>query len=90
MRRSLGNRVTLVDPIVNLGVLALAQGDAARAIPLLAEGLVRMRTLGRKERVSEAARQYLNRLSDLLFIAARVLNRAAGVADVQWRHQRKR
>ena len=46
--------------------------------------------LGRKERVSEPARQYLNRLSDLLFIAARVLNRAAGVEDVQWRHQRKR
>ena len=46
--------------------------------------------LGRKARVSEAVRQYLNRLSDLLFIAARVLNRAAGVPDVQWRHQRKR
>jgi cob(I)alamin adenosyltransferase len=40
--------------------------------------------------VSEAARQYLNRLSDLLFVAARVLNRFAGVEDVQWRHQRKR
>jgi cob(I)alamin adenosyltransferase len=46
--------------------------------------------LGRKETVGEPARQYLNRLSDLLFVAARVLNRAAGVEDVQWRHQRKR
>jgi cob(I)alamin adenosyltransferase len=35
-------------------------------------------------------RQYLNRLSDLLFVGARFLNRAAGVGDVQWRHQRKR
>jgi cob(I)alamin adenosyltransferase len=39
--------------------------------------------------VSAASRQYLNRLSDLLFVAGRVLNRAAGVGDVQWRHQRK-
>jgi cob(I)alamin adenosyltransferase len=39
--------------------------------------------------VSETARQYLNRLSDLLFVAARALNKAAGVGDVQWRHQRK-
>jgi cob(I)alamin adenosyltransferase len=43
-----------------------------------------------KEAVSEPARRYLNRLSDLLFVTARVLNRAAGVGDVQWRHQRKR
>lgn len=45
--------------------------------------------LGRKDKVSEQVRQYLNRLSDLLFVAGRVLNRAAGVGDVQWRHQRK-
>ncbi|MBI1394776.1 MAG: cob(I)yrinic acid a,c-diamide adenosyltransferase [Betaproteobacteria bacterium] len=29
-------------------------------------------------------RQYLNRLSDLLFVLCRVLNRQAGVADVHW------
>jgi cob(I)alamin adenosyltransferase len=28
---------------------------------------------------------YLNRLSDLLFTLAREANRAAGVADVEWR-----
>jgi cob(I)alamin adenosyltransferase len=27
---------------------------------------------------------YLNRLSDLLFILARVLNRGAGVDDIYW------
>jgi cob(I)alamin adenosyltransferase len=43
-----------------------------------------------RDAVSEGARQYLNRLSDLLFVAARALNSAAGVGDVQWRHQRKR
>ena len=40
--------------------------------------------------VSEAARRYLNRLSDLLFIAGRRLNRHAGRTDVQWRHERKK
>jgi cob(I)alamin adenosyltransferase len=36
------------------------------------------------------ARVYLNRLSDLLFILARSLNRAAGVPDVLWRKDRAR
>ncbi|MGH8726326.1 MAG: cob(I)yrinic acid a,c-diamide adenosyltransferase [Burkholderiales bacterium] len=44
----------------------------------------------KKHKVSAQARRYLNRLSDLLFVAGRVLNRAAGLGDVQWRHQRKR
>ena len=34
--------------------------------------------LGRAEPVGERARQYLNRLSDLLFVLGRTLNRAAG------------
>jgi cob(I)alamin adenosyltransferase len=32
--------------------------------------------------------QYLNRLSDLMFVLARVLNREAGRDDVLWRHDR--
>src|SRR3954470_8816067 len=43
--------------------------------------------LGRAEPVSALARQYLNRLSDLLFVAGRALNRHAGREDVQWRHE---
>jgi cob(I)alamin adenosyltransferase len=70
------------------GSRAAAAAHLARTVCRRAER--RVVALGRKERVSEPARQYLNRLSDLLFIAARVLNRAAGVEDVQWRHQRKR
>jgi cob(I)alamin adenosyltransferase len=46
--------------------------------------------LGQKDKVSVHARRYLNRLSDLLFVAARVLNRHAGRGDVQWRHERKK
>ena len=49
-------------------------------------------TLAAREPVNEAPRQYLNRLSDLLFVLARVLNRAnldgRGGDDVYWRSQR--
>jgi cob(I)alamin adenosyltransferase len=40
--------------------------------------------------VSPLPAKYLNRLSDLLFIAGRRLNRAAGRSDVQWRHDRRK
>lgn len=36
------------------------------------------------EALSEAARRYVNRLSDLLFILGRLLNRAGGRGDVLW------
>jgi cob(I)alamin adenosyltransferase len=69
------------------GSRAAAAAHLARAVCRRAErGLV---ALGRKDKVGPPARQYLNRLSDLLFVAARVLNRAAGTGDVQWRRQRK-
>lgn len=38
--------------------------------------------------VSDAARRYLNRLSDLLFVLARTLNRTAGTGDVLWQQMR--
>lgn len=40
--------------------------------------------LHREEPVGEALLRYLNRLSDLLFVMARVENRRAGVADLEW------
>lgn len=40
--------------------------------------------LARHEDVSAAGIAFLNRLSDLLFVMARVANRRAGVADVEW------
>jgi cob(I)alamin adenosyltransferase len=40
--------------------------------------------LANHETVNAAPRRYLNRLSDLLFVLARVLNRDAGGADVLW------
>ena len=43
-------------------------------------------SLGRTETVSPALLQYLNRLSDLLFVISRVINGEQQVADVQWQH----
>ena len=47
-------------------------------------------TLGKDEAINDHPRQYVNRLSDLMFVLARVLNRYAGGSDVLWQHQRKR
>jgi cob(I)alamin adenosyltransferase len=46
--------------------------------------------LGRAGQVNDAPRHYVNRLSDLLFVLARVLNRAAGGTDVLWDHERSK
>ena len=47
----------------------------------------RLVALGQQEAVSSQAMQYLNRLSDLLFVMARYLNKAEAQADVLWRRQ---
>lgn len=46
--------------------------------------------LAQTDVVSAPARKYLNRLSDLLFVLARVLNNAVGHGDVLWRRDRHR
>jgi cob(I)alamin adenosyltransferase len=70
------------------GSRAAAAAHLARAVCRRAERAVI--ALGRKEAIGGHARRYLNRLSDLLFVAGRVLNRHAGRGDVQWRHERKK
>jgi cob(I)alamin adenosyltransferase len=70
------------------GTRAAAGAHLARTVCRRAErGVV---ALGRTDKISAHARRYLNRLSDLLFVAARILNRHAGRSDVQWRHERKK
>ena len=70
------------------GTRASAAAHLARTICRRAErSLVQ---LNEEQKVSVVALRYLNRLSDLLFIAGRRLNRAAGRTDVQWRHERKK
>jgi len=69
------------------GSRAAAAAHLARTVCRRAErSLV---ALGRREAVGDTARRYLNRLSDLLFVAGRSLNRGAGGGDVQWKHKRK-
>lgn len=70
------------------GTRAAAAAHLARTVCRRAERSVV--ALGREDKVSDAARRYLNRLSDLLFVAGRLLNRHAGQNDVQWRHERKK
>lgn len=45
-------------------------------------------TLSQESTVSALARQYLNRLSDALFVLARHLNRVHGRSDVLWQPRR--
>ena len=68
------------------GTRAAAVAHVARTVCRRAErSLVRMAAT---EPVSDAARRYVNRLSDLLFVLARSLNRAAGKPDVLWQRDR--
>jgi len=46
-------------------------------------------SLRQNEELQTLPAQYLNRLSDLLFVLARVLNRAGGGSDVHWQQGRK-
>jgi len=66
------------------GTRAAALAHAARAVCRRAERAVV--ALAVEESVGMPVRQYLNRLSDLLFVAARVLNRDAGQPDVLWKN----
>jgi cob(I)alamin adenosyltransferase len=69
------------------GSRAAAQAHVCRTVCRRAErSLVSLATL---ERVSDHLRQYLNRLSDLLFVLSRVLNRHVGTQDVLWNHTRQ-
>ncbi len=48
-----------------------------------------LHSLSKEEAVTEVSLQYLNRLSDLLFVLCRILNLEAGVADVLWNNLKK-
>jgi cob(I)alamin adenosyltransferase len=76
--------------ILPAGTRSAALAHVGRTVARRAErSLV---ALAADDRVNEAPRQYLNRLSDLLFVLARVLNRAnldgLGGDDVYWHSQR--
>jgi len=68
------------------GCPAAAVCHLARTICRRAER--RLVSLNKVEDINPADIMYLNRLSDLLFVMARQLNRLAGKTDVFWRHER--
>jgi cob(I)alamin adenosyltransferase len=45
-------------------------------------------SLAKHETVNPHTIAYLNRLSDLLFVISRSINKAAGKSDILWRHER--
>jgi cob(I)alamin adenosyltransferase len=76
--------------ILPAGTRSAALAHVSRTVARRAErALV---SLAANEKVNDAPRQYLNRLSDLLFVLARVLNRAnldgLGGDDVYWHSER--
>ena len=76
--------------ILPAGTCSAALAHVSRSIARRAERAVVH--LGLAEVINEAPRQYLNRLSDLMFVLARVLNRAnldgLGGDDVYWKSER--
>lgn len=77
----------LKDFILPAGGEAAARCHLARTIVRRAER--ETVTLARHDAVRPEAIRYLNRLSDLLFVLARVLARADGQGEVLWNHQRR-
>jgi len=83
------------DPLPPLKEFILPGGGEAAARCHLARTIVRRAeretvTLARHETVRAEAIGYLNRLSDLLFVLARVLARASGHGEVLWNHDRRK
>lgn len=78
----------LEDFILPGGTTAAAHAHVARAICRRAER--RLVTLSRAQPIAPVLLQYLNRLSDFLFVLARALNRHAGKSDVLWQQGKNR
>ena len=72
--------------ILPAGSRAAAQAHVCRTVARRAERAVV--ALGAQDPMRETPRQYLNRLSDLMFVLARVFNRMNGGDDVYWKSER--
>jgi len=67
------------------GTKAAAYCHLARTVCRRAER--KLVELHRNEKVTDISLQYLNRLSDLLFVLCRTINKEAGVSDVLWKNE---
>ena len=82
----LNNQLTpLKEFILPGGTKAAAYCHLARTICRRAER--KLVELHRNEKVTDISLQYLNRLSDLLFVLCRIINKEAGVSDVLWKNE---
>ncbi len=72
--------------ILPAGSRAAALAHVCRTVARRAERAVV--ALGAEEALNPTPRQYLNRLSDLMFVLSRVLNRMYGGDDVYWKSER--
>lgn len=77
----------LTEFILPAGSRAASQAHVCRTVCRRAERAIV--TLGKAEAIHEHPRQYVNRLSDLMFVLSRVLNRFGGGGDVLWQHERR-
>jgi cob(I)alamin adenosyltransferase len=89
VRRLDDHLVALNAELPPLREFVLPGGDRAAAMCHLARAIARraeraLVTLAAIEAVQPAALQYMNRLSDLLFVAARTINRRASRGETQW------
>jgi cob(I)alamin adenosyltransferase len=78
----------LKDFILPGGSRAASLAHVARTVCRRAER--RLVTLSQEETIAPPLLQYLNRLSDLLFVLGRALNRHAGRDDVLWQQGKNR
>ncbi len=79
---------TLEEFILPAGSRSASQAHVCRTVCRRAERAIV--ALGKADVLNAQPRQYVNRLSDLLFVLARVLNRHAGGGDVLWQKGRER
>lgn len=84
---------TLNDDLAPLKEFILPGGTKTAAYCHLARTVCRraerkLIELHRSETVTDISLKYLNRLSDLLFVMCRSINKEAGVSDVLWKNER--
>ena len=81
-----GQLPKLEEFILPAGNRAASQAHVCRTVARRAERSVV--ALGASEDLRETPRQYLNRLSDLMFVLARTCNRMNGGDDIYWKSER--
>ena len=82
------------DTLTPLKEFILPGGSRAASYCHLARTVCRraerqMTTLNNVEKITQISLQYINRLSDLLFVLCRILNKEAGVPDVLWQNEHR-